>query len=66
MENMINKHKGTTTRAATLRKSSFSFEITLILDQSPLYLYPASMNPSPRTATTAWETIFNGVLGVDF
>lgn len=31
-------HKGTTKKAAAFTKSSVSFEITLILDQSPLYL----------------------------
>jgi hypothetical protein len=71
--------KGATAKAASFSKSSVSFDITPILDQSPLYLnieiflhekdrfkflmkkiskktdekaYPASMNPSPSTATT--------------
>lgn len=38
IEIMAKMHRGTTTNAATLSRSSASFEITPILDQSPLYL----------------------------
>lgn len=39
ISNIIKKQKGTTANTAIFSKSSNSFEITPILDQSPLYLY---------------------------
>lgn len=43
-ENMRKKQNGTTRKAAALSKSSFSFDITPILDQSPLYLNQHKVN----------------------
>lgn len=42
IESTTKMHKGMITKAAALSKSSTSFEITPILDQSPLYLYIVS------------------------
>lgn len=38
-ESMKYRHTGTTAKAPNLSKSSLSFEIAPILDQSPLYLH---------------------------